>query len=344
MIKIGVIGCGKIAQVRHIPEYAQNPFCEIAGYYNPTRSRAEKMTQLYGGAVYESIEAMLADDEIDAVSICTANITHADITIQALKAGKHVLCEKPMAMDIKSCSEMIKCAQESGKKLMIAHNQRFAPAHIEARKRIESGDIGKVLSFKSSFGHSGPENWSVCPGVKTWFFNENSAVIGAMADLGIHKIDLLQFIIRQKIVRTTARIYTLDKCGENGELITLDDNALCIFETDKGAVGTMTASWTYYGEEENSTVIYGTKGIMHIYDDVHAPLRIKYADGREERINLDAIQTNREQTNSGVIDAWIESIRLDTVPPITGEDVLHSMKVLFACEESSKQERTMNVQ
>ena len=92
MLKIGILGCGKIAQVRHIPEYAANPDCELKGFYNPTKSRAEDMALKYGGVAYDTAEELLADPEIDAVSVCAANYAHAELAIKAMKAGKHVLC------------------------------------------------------------------------------------------------------------------------------------------------------------------------------------------------------------------------------------------------------------
>ena len=122
MLKIGILGCGKIAQVRHIPEYASNPNCELVGFFNPTKSRAEDMAAKYGGKAYDSAEELLADPEIDAVSVCAANNAHAELTIKALKAGKHVLCEKPMAVTLADCEEMVKVAKEEGKLLMIGQN------------------------------------------------------------------------------------------------------------------------------------------------------------------------------------------------------------------------------
>ena len=115
MIHIGIIGCGKIAQVRHIPEYAANPDAELAGYFNPKRFRAEEMAAKYGGKVYDTAEELLADPAIDAVSICAANYAHAELTVKALKAGKHVLCEKPMATTIEDCEAMLAAAKDSGK-------------------------------------------------------------------------------------------------------------------------------------------------------------------------------------------------------------------------------------
>ena len=132
-----------------------------------------------------------------------ANFAHADLTIQALKAGKHVLCEKPMAITLEECESMLAEAEKAGKRLLIGQNQRLAKAHEKARELVAAGEIGKVITFRTTFGHAGPETWSITPGKNTWFFDKKRAAMGAMADLGIHKTDMLRYILGQDIVRTT---------------------------------------------------------------------------------------------------------------------------------------------
>ena len=336
MFRIGIIGCGKIAQVRHIPEYAENPYAELAGFYDLNTQRAAELATQYGGKAYESAEAMLADPAIDAVSVCVANHAHAPITIAALKAGKHVLCEKPMATTLEECEEMVKTAHEAGKFLMIGHNQRLAKAHAVAKELIDQGMIGRIITFRTTFGHGGPETWSVDPGKNTWFFDKNKAAMGAMADLGIHKTDLIQFLTGQHVVRTTARVVTLDKKDASGQLIGVDDNAICIYEMSGGTMGTMTASWTYYGAEDNSTILYGEKGIMRIYDDPAHSIVVKLDDGTEKVYDVEQIQTNDNQTKSGVIDLWMNCLETNTPPEISGEEALYAMRAVFASLESAK--------
>ena len=227
-IGIGMIGCGKIAQVRHIPEYADNPDAELKGFFDLSFERAQEMADKYGGKAYAAVEDLLADPEIDAVSVCVANNAHADLSIKALKAGKHVLCEKPMAITLEECEAMVAEAKKAGKFLMIGHNQRLAKAHVTAKKLIDEGLIGRVITFRTTFGHGGPETWSITPGKNVWFFDRKRAAMGAMADLGVHKTDLIQFLTGQRVVKTTARLTTLDKRGADGELIGVDDNAVCI--------------------------------------------------------------------------------------------------------------------
>jgi predicted dehydrogenase len=343
MINIGIIGCGKIAQKRHIPEYLENVDANIVGYYDLNHARAEAISKTYGGTAFESIEDLLADLSIDAVSVCTANHTHAAITIQALQAGKHVLCEKPMATTLEDCQAMVDAAQKTGKVLVIGQNQRLTKTHIKARQLIRDGEIGEIIGFRTTFGHGGPETWSIDPGKNTWFFDKNIAVMGAMADLGIHKTDLLLFLTDQMIVETTAHLTTIDKRGADGELIQVDDTAICVYKLDNGALGTMTASWTFYGPEDNTTIIYGTKGIMRLYEDPRFSIQLFLKGGEKIYYEIDAIQTNDNQTSSGVIDAFIESVVTGQGGELAADKVLESMKVVFASIESSQTGKTVKI-
>lgn len=343
MLRIGILGCGKIAQVRHIPEYSDNPNCELIGYFNPTRCRAEDMATKYGGKVYDTAEELLNDSEIDAVSVCAANYAHAQLTIKALKAGKHVLCEKPMAMTLADCEEMVKVSKEEGKLLMIGQNQRLTKAHELARKMIEDGEIGKALTFHTKFCHSGPETWAIKPGKDTWFFDKSKCAMGVMGDLGIHKTDLIQFLLGQKVVRTTAKLVTLDKRGADGNLIDVNDNAICIYEMSDGVVGTMTASWTYYAAGDNSTVIYGTEGELRIYDGSAHSIVLKKPSQEPKYFDVEEIQTNGSPTKSGVIDLWVDCLLKGEDSPISGESVLSAMRVVFASMESSEKGVAVNI-
>jgi len=342
MIKIGIIGCGKIAQVRHIPEYAANPNIELVGYYDINQKRAGDLAKKYGGKAYDSLEALLAAD-IDAVSVCTPNYIHAENTIAALKAGKHVLCEKPMAGSMQDCENMMKVAREAGRFLMLGHNQRLAKAHMKARELIESGLIGDIVTCRTAFFHGGPENWSIDPGPSVWFFDKRRAVMGVMADLGIHKTDLIHYLTGQTIVETTARLSTIDKKYANGTSIDVDDNAICIFRLRGGAVGTMSISWTSYGSEDNSTVLYGTRGIMRLYDDPTYSIKVTTRERENVLYQIDGIQTNEKQTRSGVIDTFVNCILENREPEISGEEVLKSMRVIFASIESSETGRAVKV-
>ena len=342
MIKVGVAGCGKIAQVRHLPEYAAHPAAQIWGLFDLNRERTRALAEQYHAKAYASFEEMLADPELEAISICAANAAHAEMTIAALKAGKHVLCEKPMATSPADCEEMVKASRENGKVLMIGQNQRLAGAHVKAKELLAQGAIGRLISFTTAFRHGGPETWTIDP-ANNWFFDKKRAVMGAMADLGIHKTDLIQFITGQTVIEVQAFLGTLDKKYADGSPIGVDDNAICIYRMDGGAVGTMTASWTDYCGEDNSTVLFGTEGVLRIYEDPAHSVVLQKRGGETEYFDVDAIQTNEAQTKSGVIDLFVDHLEDPAKPCITGESVLTAMRAVFAAQESSETGRSVQI-
>ena len=342
MIRVGVAGCGKIAQVRHLPEYAAREDVQIRGLYDLNQERTEALAEQYHAKAYAAYEEMLADPLLDAVSVCAANAFHAEMTVAALKAGKHVLCEKPMATAPADCEAMVKAARDSGKTLMIGQNQRLAAAHVKARELLDSGAIGRVITFTTAFRHGGPETWTVDPG-NNWFFDKKRAVMGAMADLGIHKTDLIQFLTGQTVTEVQALLGTLDKKYADGTPIGVDDNAVCIYRMSGGAIGTMTASWTDYCGEDNSTVLFGTEGVLRIYEDPAHSVVLQRRGGETEYFDVDAIQTNDAQTRSGVIDMFVEHLLDPSRPYISGESVLTAMRAVFGALESSETGRAVRV-
>ncbi|MBQ7336112.1 MAG: Gfo/Idh/MocA family oxidoreductase [Clostridia bacterium] len=327
-MKIGIIGCGRIAQERHIPEYAAHPGAELFGYYDFVASRAEEMAKQYGGRAFTSVEELLECAEIDAVSVCTANNAHAQTTIAALRAGKHVLCEKPMATSMEECEAMAAEARRSGKVLMIAQNQRFMSEHVKAKELLALGVIGRILTFRTCFGHSGPDHWSVDRGTGNWFFDKRQSVFGCMADLGIHKTDLIQFLLDSEVEKVKAMTDTLDKCYADGSRVDVEDNAVCLFRLKNGVIGTMTASWTYYGEEENGTVLYGTDGSMKIRD---GSVEVCLQSG--DRV----LYRMPPRSSSGVIDAFLDCLICGGAVPVSGERVLSAMRAVFAALDAAKE-------
>ncbi len=336
MVRVGIIGCGSITKFRHAPEYAANPDVRILGFYDPVPGRAEEFAAVYGGKAYGTCEEMYADTCIDAVSVCTSNKYHAPVSIAALRAGKHVLCEKPMAMSLKEAEDMIKTADETGRYLMIGHNQRLVPAHRKVKEILNSGEMGRIISFRSTFGHGGPEAWCADKGAKTWFFKKSDAFMGAMGDLGIHKADLIRWILEDEIVEVQAMIGAFDKKDEHGNLIEIDDNAVCLLKSGTGIFGTLSASWTYYGEEDNSTVLYCTNGIIRVFDNPEFPVVVIKKNKEKVFFKVEGIQSNDKQTKSGIIDLFAKCVNENTPPEISGEDGFAALKIILGCMESAE--------
>ena len=337
-VKVGVIGCGAIGRRRHLPEYAAHENVEIVAVCDIVEERSNEMAELYGATAYVDYTELLKNEEIDAVSVCLPNAMHAPVTIDALNAGKHVLCEKPMATSRQEAEEMIQASIENNKKLMIAHNQRFVASHVKAKQILDSGEIGKVYSFRTTFGHPGPEQWSV-DGATSWFFDKERAFIGAMGDLGVHKSDLIRYLLGE-IVEVGSFVETNAK--ENTDV---DDNAVCILKTENGVIGTLTASWSYVSGGDNSTIIYGENGVLRLEADPVHSLIVEYKNGEVVKYELDKIQSNEEggQTNTHVIENFVNCIISDTVPPISGEEGMKSLQVILAALESNETKQIVRV-
>ena len=329
--KVAIVGCGQICRVRHAPEYAENPSTELIGFYDMNLDRAKELAAQYHCQAFDSLDALLAAKP-DLVSVCSANTDHARSAIAALEHGCDVLCEKPMAVTLADCEAMLAAAQRTGKRLLIGHNQRLAPAHQEARRLIKEGAIGKVLTFHTTFGHGGPESWT---GVKDpWFFHRGAAVLGAAADLGIHKIDLINYLTDDPIIIGEAKLLTLDKKLPDGSPIQVDDNAIFLLRTQGGALGIAHASWTFYGQEDNSTVLYGTQGILKLYTDPDYSVILEHADGQVEKFAVGKITTNEEQqagirSSTGVIDEFVAAVTEKRPSCLDVDQVIHAMRVVL---------------
>lgn len=329
-IKVAVFGCGAIAERRHIPEYAANENVELVAFADPIVERAEKMAETYGGKAYSSYEELLANETVDAVSVCTPNYLHAPMAIAAANAGKHVLVEKPMAVSTEEGEQMIEAAKKNGVYLMVGHNQRLMPPHVKAKEILDSGKLGRVLNFRTSFGHPGPEGWSV-DGAESWFFRKEEAIMGAMGDLGVHKSDFIRYLLDDEVSEVAGFISTLHKEGTK-----VDDNATCLLRMKSGAIGTLVASWTQYRAGDNSTVLWCENGVMKIGTVEGDEVIVELTNGTVETYKVGAMATNEKQVPSGVIDAFVESIVTQTPPAISGEEGLRSLQVILAAFESEK--------
>ncbi len=327
-IKVGIIGCGSIARFRHAPEYKANPHVEEIIFFDRRPERAECLANEFGGRAVKTDEELLNDPSIVAISDCSSNDAHHINTTKALLSGKHVLCEKPLANSVMHAEVILEAERISGKKLMVDHNQRFTKAHQKAKEILDKKELGEVLTFKTSFGHQGPESWGVNKSNSTWFFKKERSHSGVAGDLGIHKIDLIHYLLDDEIEDVHSFHGALDKVDENGLPIEVCDNVVCALKTRKGRLGTASFSWTYYGSEDNSTVIYCQKGILKIYNDPDVPLVVEKKDGSIKKYEFESIQTNNNQTNTGVINAFIDSIIHDVKPLVTGEQAIASLRIV----------------
>ena len=336
MLKVGIIGCGSVTIWRHAPEYHNNPDCKIEMFYDVVPERAQALAEQYGAKWCTDYKEIFNDPNIDAVSICSPNETHAALSIEAMKAGKHVLCEKPFATNLQDAVEMQKVAKATGKNLMAGHSQRYFSCHIEAKKILETGLLGKVISFSGIFKNHGPDFWSIDKGNKCWFFDKNKSYFGALGDLGVHKIDSIAWLINDDFEYVSATNFVLNKTGADGEPIEVPDNTFATLITKNGIAGTVEAGWSCYGSSENSITIYCENGVIYTQDEKEEDLVIITKKEIPVRINTKAMKTPEELKNCGIIDEFVNSILENRTPAISGVDGVKAIAVIEACFESSK--------
>jgi UDP-N-acetylglucosamine 3-dehydrogenase len=341
-VKYGIIGVGAIAQRRHIPECVANPDSVLLGIADANQSRCEELGQKFGVKSFCDHKDLLKMGEIDAVVVSGPNALHASQTIDALNAGKHVLCEKPMAISREEAKAMIAAAEKNKKFLMIGLNQRLMPPHVRAKEILKTGRLGNVLSFRTAFKHPGPEGWSV-DAAKSWFFRKDQAFMGVTGDLGIHKADLMRWLLDQEFTEVGGLITTLDKRDAEGNLIALDDNAYLTLKTSGGVIGSMILSWTNYGLEENYTVLYCQKGVLSLGTDPTYGVIVDYKNGERELHKVGEMSTNIKQVPSGVIDSFTRNILEGKAPEIDGWEGYKSLDVILTAQEAAKQGKNLKI-
>jgi predicted dehydrogenase len=343
IVKYGVIGAGAINQRRHLPEAHANPKSTVTAVVDPLKARAEEIAEQYGAAAYTDHEQMLAEADLDAIVVGTPNAFHAPQSIDALRAGYHVLCEKPMAGSVKEAKAMIAAAKKANRYLMIGMNQRLMPPHVKAKQILDRGALGKVLAFETNFKHAGPDGWSV-DGAKSWFFKKAQAVMGVNGDLGIHKADLMRFLLGEEFTHVGGFVETLDKKQPNGKPIPVDDNAYLTLKTQSGTIGSIHISWTNYGRiDDNGTVLHCENGVMRIGMNPNYGVMVDFKDGTKERYAVGAMATNEKQVASGVIDSFTDCILNRRKPTIDGDEGLKALTVILTAIDAAKEGTTKKI-
>ena len=277
-MKVAVIGCGTIANTAHIPSYMNNPEAEIVYFCDIIPERAQKAVAKYGcGRAVEDYHVVLNDPEVQAVSVCTPNNVHAQIAIDALRAGKDVLCEKPAARTYAEALEMQKVQHETGRVLNIGVVNRFNDSVNRIKEYIDQGKLGNVHHVYASFrAHRS------IPGLGGAFTTKAIAGGGALIDWGVHYLDIVMYCCGDPKVKTVTG-ETFCKLGrdmknyayvnmwaeqssdkENGTY-DVDDSVTGMIRTE-GPVITLNGAWAQnIGESETYIDFMGDKGGIRLH-------------------------------------------------------------------------------
>jgi predicted dehydrogenase len=267
-VKFGIIGCGAAAEFHSAGiEGAENPNIKFTGCYDVNKELLDTFSKSKRIPPYSSMEELLESD-IDAALILVPHYLHATIAKAVAKAGKHVLIEKPMAMTLEQCDEMIADTKKAGVKLMIAENHRFLPAHGIIKDAVKRGLIGDVFLGRTYEGAFCDASEFLDPDI--WHFTYEKGGGGALFDQGPHKMALLNWLLDSEVV--SAQCW-LDKALPSPP-IKGEDSAMVFLRYKNGAVMDVVVSSTTVHPLTNSTELHGTKGSIFEDHSWEVPVKI----------------------------------------------------------------------
>jgi predicted dehydrogenase len=187
----GIVGCGDVVTKKWVPSLLAVPNSRVVGVFDLEREAAESVAAKVAGKIYDSYEEMLDDGEVEIIYLATPHHLHCPLSLKALRARKHVLCEKPMGVSAEQAREMVKTADQNGRNLFVDYYRRFHPIIQRARKSLEQGEIGEItfVEFRSTY----PMDW-LNPWGAAWMWDRAKAGGGPIMNLGVHRIDILHYL------------------------------------------------------------------------------------------------------------------------------------------------------
>lgn len=316
-LRFGLVGAGRIAgtyaQAFEGPEVA--PFATIAGVADVDPKAARALAGRLGCPAFESHREMSIAGPLDAVIVCTPPVTHPDISLHFLRRRVHVLCEKPLSIDVRSARLMAQGARRSGAVLTMASKFRYAGDVVRARHLVESGVIGEVLEVENSFTSR--------IGMSTrWNSNPALSGGGVLIDNGTHSVDLMRFFLGPLVDLQVVE-------GARGQGLAVEEAVRLFVRNDQGVLGSIDLSWSVGKEAESFLILHGTEGTLQVgwrssrYRQAQASGWVTFGTG------YDKVQAFRAQ-----IGNFVRAIRGEEELAITMEDALASVEVIEAAYQA----------
>ncbi len=249
-MKIAVVGAGVIGRMR-ARAVAGNPACQLVAVADPDEAAARRAVDGTGARALADARSLLDGDAVEALVISTPVQLHEAMVIDALRAGKHVLCEKPLSNNVDSCRRMLEAARASGKALATGFNHRFYPSFQFMKRAIEAGEIGRLDEVRAYGAHDGLANFRA-----EWMYRQPHSGGGAMMDVGIHMTDLAHFYVGELV-----EVYGMT--GENvWHVEGSEDRAVALFKSAEGVPVVYQANWNEWKGYRVWMEAYGEKGML----------------------------------------------------------------------------------
>jgi predicted dehydrogenase len=345
IIRVGVIGLG-IGR-HHIRGYQSHPAAEVVAIADLDEARLASVGAEYGiKGRYNSAEQLLAETELDVVSVATPNNVHKTLTCAALEAGSHVLCEKPMALNAAEGREMLAAAQKAGKRLMIDFSYRFGEQSQALKAQVDSGVLGEIY-FARTLWH----RRRGLPRFGGWFGQKAMSGGGPLIDLGVHRLDLALWLMGYPkpvwVLGSTYNPIAGALAKEQGVQFDVEDLAVALIRFENGATLELEASWAAHIQEHEwmETRLLGTQGglIQRNKNETYEFEAELYFDRQGRQYDLKLHPPRRRPPESNAMYHFIESIVTDTPHMATGEEGLLVMEILDAIYASAEQGRPIHI-
>ena len=350
LIKIGIIGCGGIANGKHMPSLKKVADCEMVAFCDIIPERAKEAAEKFGtpdAKVYTDYKELLKDPAIEVVHVCTPNRSHSFITVDALEAGKHVMCEKPMAINSAEAKKMLDAAKRTGKKLTIGYQSRFRDDSQYLKSEVESGTFGDIYYARAiSLRRRAVPTWGV-------FLNEYEQGGGPLIDIGTHALDLTLWLMNnykpKYCLGTTYHKLNNDTDQANmwgnwdPAKFTVEDSAFGFVVMENGATISLETSWALntLDVREAVTSFCGTLAGADMMDGV----RINgVRNGRQyvlqPSFTAGGVAFNGGEKGESMANRearlWIEAIREDKDPITLPEQAYVITRILEGIYTSAK--------
>jgi predicted dehydrogenase len=335
-VKVGIIGCGRATEVIHIPNYLNCKDAEVVALVDKDKKQLQKTAKkLKVKNTFSDYKKMLNNVELDMVDIVLPNHLHYKVATDCLKAKKHVLIEKPIALKLNDAKKMCALAKKVKKFLMVEQTQRFEPMHEKAKEIIDSGKLGKIYMIKVRIGHIGPEAWN--PNAK-WFFQKDKVGGGCMLDGGAHVIDLILWLTGKRIKEVSSVLTTVEKHSK------LEDNSVCIMKFTDNTLGMVEASWTTRPDEFNIS-IYGSKAKITTAAKEGIPLAVHMPKPSNKNLTQKVLKPRipKESKRISPIHYFVKCVKDNKKPFITPQDGVRALEIILAAYKSEKLKKRIKV-
>ncbi|RPI00502.1 MAG: gfo/Idh/MocA family oxidoreductase [Calditrichaeota bacterium] len=332
-VGVGLIGARFISTI-HARSLQHCPEAQLLAVASPTPGSAAAFARVHAiPHFYTDVQQMLAMPEIDMVVIGAPNRVHCQLTVDAAQAGKHVVLEKPMCLNLKEADQMIQACEKAGVKLMYAEELCFTPKYVRLKQLLDSGALGKATLIKQSEKHDGPH--------AEHFWDVERSGGGVTMDMGCHAIEFFRWMLNRPKIKS---VYAQMSTQVHQEKTRGDDNALLILEFENGVIALAEESWTKPGGMDDRAEVYGSNGVAYA-NLLQGNSIITYSGAGYDYAVEKAGETKgwsftiyEEEWNYGFhqeMAHFVDCVQNDKQPLVTGYDARAVLEVIFAAYQSA---------